>query len=65
MVAELKFICMAAGWMDWWLGGQSSQLLIPHIRPSYRMGLSSGPSVAIIAKDIVNDLCYLTDYYNR
>jgi hypothetical protein len=31
-----------------WVGGWSSQFLIPHLRPSYRMGLSSGPSVAII-----------------
>ena len=32
--------------MGGWVGGWSSQFLIPHLRPSYRMGLSSGPSVA-------------------
>jgi hypothetical protein len=29
------------------VAGQSSPFLIPHLRPTYRMGLSSGPSVAI------------------
>ena len=36
------------GWMGGWVCWWSSQLLIPQLWPSCRMGLSFGPSVAII-----------------